>query len=481
MIRYHAFSVVIALLLAVPPTARAATVTLDERTAYQTIDGFGGFNADDDVAAVVDDLGLTIHRGELNPDGTPSPGWSTLRQLKNAGVRKFIFSIWSPPANMKTNNKVSGGGNLKPSSYAAFGNWCATFLKRFKQEVGIDCYALSLQNEPEFVEPYASCVYTAETYRDMLKVVGPILDTECPRVKLFGTETMLHTMGYFQAATLTDADGGQHLDIIAIHGYVDGVAPGSAGSNTWSKAANMAAAFERPLWMTETSGFADNWDGAMDLVRNLYASLYWGDLNGSVWWRLTQTASWQADTRWLIAANGRKTQRYYALKHYYRYVRPGAVRIDAVSDDAEVLVTAFHHPDDRTLSVVAINNASSSKTLSLTGDNLPSSYKRYLSTSSKNCSDEGSASNSGIALPGNSITTLVATGYDGRSVVSTSPRARPGARTLSCPTGRARLYSLDGRRIPATVVGRSGASAANGVYVSIDRLGHGRLTAFGTR
>lgn len=474
---YHSLLCAIAALtLALPPAVHAATVTVDERTEFQTIDGFGGFNADDDVSVIVNDLGLTIHRGELNPDGTPSPGWSTLTQLKNAGVTKFIFSIWSPPAHMKTNNKVSGGGNLKPSSYAAFGNWCATFLKKFRQEVGIDCYALSLQNEPEFIEPYASCVYTAETYRDMMRVVGPILNTECPRVKLFGPETMLHTLGEFQATTLLDEQAGPHLDIIAIHGYVDGVEPGSAGSNTWSRAARMAEAFERPLWMTETSGFSDDWQGAMGLVCNLYASLYWGDLNGSVWWRLTQTASWQADTRWLIAADGRKTKRYYALKHFYRYVRPGAVRIDAESDDPEVLVTAYHHRDDRTFTVVAINNGSSSKTLSLAGGNLPSSLTRHLSTSGKNCSDEGTAQPNGISLPAQSITTLVADSYDGRSAVGTSPRAASGVRTHSRPTGPSCLYRLDGRRMAPRGGARIPAPTAKGVYLSVDRFGRGQLT-----
>ncbi len=465
-----------ALALALPLTVGAATITIDERTEYQTIDGFGGFNADDDVSVIVNDLGLTMHRGELKPDGTPSPGWSTLTQLKNAGVRTFIFSIWSPPPHMKTNGAVTHGGNLKPSSYAAFGNWCVTFLKKFRQKVGIDCYALSLQNEPEFVEPYASCVYTSETYRDMLKVVGPIIDAECPAVKLFGPETMLHTIGEMQAVTLNDAQAGQHLDAIAIHGYVDGVSPGAINTNHWAKAKRMSDYYERPVWMTETSGFPDDWGGAMQLGRAIGIALYCGDITAWTFWRLTQTASWQADTRWLIAANDRKTKRYYASKHYYRYIRPGAVRIESTANDTMVLVTAFHHQQDRTLSLVIINSASSSKTVSLAGGNVPSSFTRYLSTSGKNCSNEGTVQPNNISLPAKSITTLVADGYDGRSAVGISPRAAPGVRTHSRPTDPYRVYRLDGRRTSPRARAAAPGRMAEGVYLSVDRHGRARVT-----
>lgn len=458
------------LLIALTCGAHAATLTLDETIEYQTIDGFGGFNADNDADALVNDLGITIHRGELNPDGTPSPGWSVLRNVKNAGCTKFIFSVWSPPASMKTNGSVTDGGNLKPSQYAAFGNYCATFLKQFKQEVGIDCYAFSPQNEAEFVEPYASCVYTAETYRDMITVIGPILKAECPNTMIFGPETMSHTMGAMQAVTLNDPDANPYLNAIAVHGYSDGVSPSSPSANVWSKAARMAASYDRRLWMTETSGQADNWSGAMDLAGGIYVSLYYGDLNAWVFWRLTQTADWQANTRWLISSSGRKTQRYYASKQYYKYVRPGAVRVESLSDDIDVLPTAFHHKQNRTLTIVVINNASSSRALNLAGANVPSQFTRYLSSSSKNCSNEGTASSSSISLPASSITTLVADNYDGRSAVATDSPQPPSLRAprpAAAPAGM--MYTIDGRR-----AGRRGG-ACGVVVFSGGRMAVGRI------
>lgn len=46
----------------------------------------------------------------------------------------------------------------------------------------------------------------------------------------------------------------------------------------------------------------------------------------------------------------------YAIGHYARWVKPGAIRVEALSGDALLQVTAFHSPDLTQLILVVINN-----------------------------------------------------------------------------------------------------------------------------
>ncbi|MBD3243333.1 MAG: hypothetical protein GF331_22275, partial [Chitinivibrionales bacterium] len=140
--------------------ATGATVTIDAQTEHQTIVGFGGTGINGSIDDLVDDMGLSVHRAVIEPEGGAFPSFSILRQLKNKGVRTFIAVPWSPPAHMKDNNSTINGGSLLPQYYSAFANHLGKYITDFKSEVGTDLYAFSPQNEPRFPEPYNSCEYT---------------------------------------------------------------------------------------------------------------------------------------------------------------------------------------------------------------------------------------------------------------------------------------------------------------------------------
>ena len=57
------------------------------------------------------------------------------------------------------------------------------------------------------------------------------------------------------------------------------------------------------------------------------------------------------------------TKRYYVTGNYTKFVKPGAKRIEAASDDKDVLVTAFKQDGETVL--VIVNNSESEKSFSL--------------------------------------------------------------------------------------------------------------------
>ena len=54
-------------------------------------------------------------------------------------------------------------------------------------KTGIPLYSLSLQNEPSLELFYNTCIYSGEQFRDMLKVVGPIIRQAHPDLLEEGT------------------------------------------------------------------------------------------------------------------------------------------------------------------------------------------------------------------------------------------------------------------------------------------------------
>ena len=144
-------------------------------------------------------------------------------------------------------------------------------LKLLKQETGIDVYAISLQNEPRFTEPYESCVFNGEALRDLIKVVGKRFADDGITTKIF----MPEDIGYLDGVsgmvqpTLNDADARKYVSIVAVHGYaLDGVTANSPDAQTWQTMYSWGAQYNMPLWMTETSGYSNDMKGAMDLVKS---------------------------------------------------------------------------------------------------------------------------------------------------------------------------------------------------------------------
>jgi glucuronoarabinoxylan endo-1,4-beta-xylanase len=446
---------------------RTYTITADNTKQYQTIEGFGGFGAQMEywaagpftsttfINTLVNDLGLTILRDnipsnfEITNDNTDpavtdlnayninnaTPGHDGkladhlqyLKDMKNAGLQKLIVSIWSPAPWMKHNNKPGNGtvdqnsapaytnspdantNQLKNDMYDEFAEYCVAYIKIVKQQTGIDVYALSIQNEPRFSQFYASCVYNGTALRDVIKVVGARLETEGLATKLF----MPEDVGWFEGIksfvdpVLADADARKYVDMIAVHGYAnDGVNPGSTDAQTWEAMYNWGAAYNMPLWMTETSGYPNTQDGAVDLSKAMYIALKYGKASAWVFWTLSTS---NLDAYSLMNSAGVKSKRYYASKNFYRYIRPGARRFEISSmNNDKLLPLAFNHAADGNTTLVIINdNKDSGMPIRLTGPGIPAEMTMFVTSKDDDCKNYGTVKSSDVIfLPASSIVTF---------------------------------------------------------------------------
>lgn len=438
---------------------------------YQQIEGFGFFGgrdvwwssaepthfySDEWIELVLDDLGITMWRNELYPNNPVESNISTERQdawwdkqkplvkalhekAKELSVPlKTILTVWSPPGEWKVqcemkwagdekatrggaHNSTKNGGTLDPNKYKQFANWLADGLKMYEKE-GVEVYALSLQNEPAFRQPFNSCTYTTQWYCDVLKNVVPYIKKRYPNIKIFGSENMLKNEGaledykwFYHMAIKNDKEALKNLDVFAVHGYTDGVLAEAIANHRdyWTRSRQQfSEPSGKPYWMTETSGYVDDWHGkagkpgARDLGVAIYSALYHGRASAWVWW---QGSELNGIGEYNLMSGTKTGKKYNVSKHFYRFIRPQSYMIDLKTDDDTLLACAFKNDKLKNFVIVIINTDSKPKKLEFTGEGVPEKFDCYVTDSSKdmNCKHTGTFNASDIIIPQDSIVTLI--------------------------------------------------------------------------
>ena len=418
-------------------------ITLDFDQKFQVIEGFGGFGPKEvwwsntpsyyDQAymnLIINDLGVNIIRTQLYWDFETSNDNSDPESLNLSGFNfsagsnngkqfpfmtdldtvpemKQIASVWTPPVWMKLdpNNSLASfcngqcAGYLNPDLYDEFAEYCVAYVNTIKDETGVDLYGLSLQNELLFANPFESCVYTPDQYAAVLEVVGKRFEKEGIKTKIFGPEHMGSyggNQGLF-SSIFDKTDAGKYLSIYAVHGYQDGVNPTTGSATGWEQMYKFVHSHGKELWMTETSGYDANWDGAFSLSYSVMLALKYGKISAWVHWYLSGN----------IMNNNVPNKKFYALKSYYKFIRPGAVMIDAKSTDTDILPIAFRNDEKGMLTLVIMNTSDVEKSISLDFD-VPEQTDFYRSSASENFDPVSPMTGNSINLPAKSITTLVA-------------------------------------------------------------------------
>lgn len=416
----------------------AADVTIDLSTTYQEIDGFGAFMGSggasaDTIISLASDIGMSMARfgligggfEEVNDNSDPliinldgfNPDALSLSNMRRIApfVDKFILTVWSPAGWMKLNKWEDGveswasNNKLDPRYYEEYAEEIVALIRIIKRETGKDLYAIGLQNEPQFNEPYPSCQVNETEFRDIIKVVGARLLAEgLNEVKLFWAEA-LPAQGAIQSYINTvkaDPVAKGYADIVAIHNYdADGASVGGAGCDYWQDIYTWAQAGDTKYktWMTETSGHPDSWDGAMVLAGNIFNALECGNASAWVFWSFAVT---EGSAEFGLVVGNQPSSRYYISKQYYKFIRPGAVRVAATS--ASIPVLAFKDDNSNSVSVILFNNTTQAQTIELKGASLPGTWESYTTSNARNCEKGAFVYEDGlIILPPSSLTTLV--------------------------------------------------------------------------
>ncbi|TCO24690.1 glucosylceramidase [Kribbella steppae] len=219
-----------------PGASDRTTITVDPRTSYQSVDGFGAsitdssanvlyrlspadrektvrslfdpqqgigvsflrqpvgssdFTAEaehytyDDVPAGQTDFGLK-HFSIAHDQQQILPLLRRAKQLNPA--LKVMATPWSPPAWMKTGDSLVGG-RLKddPAVYDAYARYLVKFVQAYTK-AGVPIDFLSIQNEPQNRKPsaYPGTDMPVRQAAAVIERLGPLLRMASPRTKILG-------------------------------------------------------------------------------------------------------------------------------------------------------------------------------------------------------------------------------------------------------------------------------------------------------
>lgn len=281
-------------------------------------------------------------------------------QKNAANQMEFLMSPWSPPAFMKTNNDMNHGGTLKREYYKAWADYYVKFIQEYAKQ-GIKIGYITVQNEPEAVQTWDSCTYSAEEESDFVSgYLGPALEKAgLLEVKIFVWDHNKEEGYARMKAVIADSDTRKYVSGTAMHWYT--------GDHFEAIELILKQYPEMEVFFTEGcveySRFADS--GEIDKAE-MYAHDILGNLNAgisaSIDWNLlldekggpNHVGNFCAAPIMCDSKNDTFEKRlsYYYIGHFSRYIKPGAVRIGYTRYTDKIEVTAFSNPDGQRVAVL---------------------------------------------------------------------------------------------------------------------------------
>lgn len=280
---------------------------------------------------------------------------------------KMLLSPWSPPAFMKTNGEMNNGGKLKKEHYRTWARYIAKYIKEIKA-VGVDVQYLSVQNEPDAVQTWDSCTYSAE--EEMIFVrdhLGPVLEEQgLKEVKILVWDHNKEIVFDRANAIFGDKTASDYIYGIAVHWYT--------GDHFEGLSFVKERYPEKEIFFTE--GCVE-YSRFMDSNEVGKAEMYAHDMIGNFvngvsaffdWNLLLDAAGGPNHVKNFCAApimctedekNIEKRLSYYYIGHFSRYVKEGAYLVGITRFTTKLDACAFVNPDGERV-VILLNTTDKS-------------------------------------------------------------------------------------------------------------------------
>ncbi|KAK6386066.1 hypothetical protein LTS17_001640 [Exophiala oligosperma] len=248
----------------------------------------------------------------------------------------FVYAdAWSAPGCMKSVGTEDDGGficgvrgasNCSADWRQAYADYLVQYVKYYEQE-GIEVSLLGAYNEPDFNPvTYASMESDGYQAKDFLEVLYPTAKAAFPNISVACCDATGARQERNILYELEQAGGSEFFDIAGTGNW----------NSYWDVTGQLAEGFQWALYMhnafvnSDTSGYthwwcAQNTTGDNALVRLEYDHYY-------------------------VSA------RLWAFASYFRFARPGAVRVEASSSAENLYVSAYVNVNG-TVAVPVINEA----------------------------------------------------------------------------------------------------------------------------
>ena len=378
------------------------SVWLDSNIRFQTIEGFGGAFTESSAyvwhqlpqlarSQVLRNYfcsqqghGYTFCRVHMNSCDFSLGNYAHVEQLEDEALESFsierdcasllpmiraalevakqpirlLLSPWSPPAWMKSNSQMNGGGKLLPQ-YA--NSWARCFVKCIKAYAaeGVPVWGVTVQNEPAATQRWDSCIYSAEEERDFVR------DHLGPELAKAGLEYIQIVIWDHNRDLMVERAGKVYSDPEAAR-YIWGTGFHWYGENHFEHVQLVHDAWpEKKLLFTEGCQEGGPHKGSWELGER-YARSIINDINrwtvGWIDWNLLLDHSGGPNhvgnlcsAPMLATELGNDVSlqsSYFYIGHFSRFARPGARRVLCAASLENLECTAFVNIDGSLVAVV---------------------------------------------------------------------------------------------------------------------------------
>ncbi|OFK23720.1 glycoside hydrolase family 30 beta sandwich domain-containing protein [Olsenella sp. HMSC062G07] len=133
---------------------------------------------------------------------------------------ELVATPWSPPAYMKTTLRRTFGGRLRPAFHQRWADLMARYVEHMGER-GIAVTRLTVQNEPEAVQTWESCLMDGrQEARFATEALRPALECRgLGRVRILGWDHNKQRAVERARTAFEDADNPDALDGLALHWY----------------------------------------------------------------------------------------------------------------------------------------------------------------------------------------------------------------------------------------------------------------------
>lgn len=278
--------------------------------------------------------------------------------LKRNPDMKLFASPWSPPVWMKYPMAYNFGTLVwTEENLQAYALYFLKFIQAYAAE-GVHIDQIHVQNEPMSSQKFPSCIWTGGQFAEFIgKYLGPLLEREHCDTKIWlgtlnGPETderSLYTR-YNDYANLVLHDPEAYR-------YIEGVSYQWAGK--YALQVNRQSFPEKKYIQSENEcgNGTNTWEYAR-YICELFCHYINNGVCGYVYWNMVlppkgkSTWGWEQNSM-ITVENGQAdfNYEYYVMKHFARFVRPGAVRMGLAGHFSGTAV-CFKNPDGSLVLVV---------------------------------------------------------------------------------------------------------------------------------
>ena len=287
---------------------------------------------------------------------------SVLKSVRERNNKlQIISSPWSPPAFMKDNHNLLGGGKLLPQYKKLWAEYLIQYVLNYRSE-GIPISYMTIQNEPGAKQSWESCLYSAEEEADLLKnYLFPIFQKNGLPTKFLIWDHNKDNILERSIETLVNYNALDYASGIAFHWYTGGhfesleklhhLFPNlllfhTEGCTGYSHFKPQDELFNAEMYAYEI---------IEDFNHGVNAFIDWNmvlDFHGG-----PNHAKNYCNSPIMIDKKNQnyiKTPTFYYLSHFAKYIQPGSRRIHYHKFSENISVSAFKNPD-KSVIIVLLN------------------------------------------------------------------------------------------------------------------------------